>query len=91
MGIFKRFICPLPVLNLSEFQDHLVGTRGEKIETLRAYSLHAMTNGTIAGRNVLEITGYDRQKRLANLGIDPDNLVQMRAFLIREGYMNPNQ
>lgn len=84
MGIWKSFITGLPTLNLSDFETPL---SQEKKETLLSYALFIATNGK-AFANGASPPQYEIRRRLAGLGLDPEDVIGIRSYVIRNGLMS---
>ena len=85
MGLFKALRTGLPMLVMSDFSPYNE-LSGEQKETLRCYVLHLLTGNGYNSVGDPADPGHVRQQ-LQQRGFDPDDMLSLRNFLIKNGLM----
>lgn len=88
MGIFASFTHGLPLLSVSDFEPYH-SLSEEKRRTLRCYALQ------LSGGKGFSDDGSPSPERtvrneLARRGHDPDDMLALRSYIIRNGLMRRN-
>lgn len=85
MGLFKSMRTGLPMLVMSDFSPHNALSGAQK-ETLRCYVLHVVSGNGYDSTGSPAESGHVRQQ-LRQRGFDPDDMLSLRNFLIKNGLM----